>query len=292
MIRSMTGFGRGEKAANGWQCGVELRSVNSRFLELRFKLPTGLGHIEDQLKAIVKQRCERGKIECAIALTPENLESGLLSWNKSLLRQYAGMLEQAEKVLGRKIEVTLGNLTNIKDLIEGNSLAENEEHLTELIADTLAMATDDLLTMRQQEGTAIKALIKDHLIVIRDQLEAIKPLSASLPETYAQRLRENVERLTENGAVNQDRLLQEIALLADRYDVSEEINRFDAHLEHLDKMMKEGGALGRKVDFLLQEINREANTLAAKCNQAEISARVVEIKSELEKLREQIQNIE
>ena len=292
MICSMTGFGRGEKSQYGWQCGVELRSVNSRFLELRFKLPTGLSHIEEKLKPVLKQACERGKIECTVVLTPENPESSALAWNTPLLQQYGRLLSQAQEVLGREIEVTLGNLVNIKELIQGTSLIDNEEQLVELIADTLHIAAQDLLAMRQREGQAIKAVIKGHLAIIQEQLEVIKPLSDTLPETFANRLRENIERLTNNGTDNKERLLQEIALLADRYDVSEEINRFDTHMAHLNEVIEEGGALGRKVDFLLQEINREANTLAAKCNHADISSRVVEIKSELEKLREQIQNIE
>ena len=292
MIRSMTGFGRGDRTANGWQCCVELRSVNSRYLEVRFKLPTGLGHLEENLKAIIKNKCDRGKIECSVALSPENPESGALAWNELLMRQYGGLLKKAEELLGTKVEVTLGNLVTIKDLLQADSLRGDEEAVADLITETLDEATNQLVAMREREGQAMKEIMEQHLNNVRTQLKEIKPLSDKLPEHFAERLRENVAKLTPNGEGNQERLLQEIALMADRYDVAEEINRFGAHLVHLDQMMGQGGALGRKFDFLLQEINREANTLAAKCNDAEISGKVVEIKSELEKMREQIQNIE
>ncbi len=292
MIRSMTGFGRAEKSAGSWRCGVELRSVNSRFLEIRMKLPGGLARLEEPLKNIIKAGCERGKIDCTIALGPENQEGQALALNKALVRQYAQLLEAFRDELGTEIQVTLGNLANIKDLILTDQWSQEAEGVQGLMEDCLAAAAKELVVMREREGASLQTELGKRFTVIRGITAEIVPLIENIPEQYAERLRNNLKRLMDGTPPNEERILQEMALLADRCDVSEELSRIETHLQHLEQMLAEGGAVGRKIEFLLQEINREANTLAAKSNEVPVSARVVEIKSELEKLREQVQNIE
>lgn len=292
MIRSMTGFGRADDSADGWHCNVELRSVNNRYLEIRFKLPQGMTYIEEELKNILKKRLGRGKIDCTIILTPEDSETGGLVWNETLLRQYSKLLDSFQDIIGREIEVTLGNLTNIKELIQPEGWEKHRAAVEPLLRKTLGEAVEKLMSMREREGAALKEDLLSHLEAIGGQIDLILPMAKGVPENQAKRLRDNLKRLLDKVPVNEERLAQEIAITADRYDVSEEITRGKTHLDHLEHMLREGGEMGRKFDFLLQEVNREANTLSAKSNDAEISARVVEIKSLVEKLREQIQNIE
>lgn len=292
MIHSMTGFGRAELTQGDWRCGVELRSVNSRFLEIRLKLPGGLAQSEERLKAVIKGSCERGKFDCSVTLTPDNPETHALVLNKPLLKQYAGLVEAFRQELGGEIQITLGNLTNIKDLILTDQWAEDSEPVEKLMEDSLSAALGELMAMRAREGEALKSDLMERLGNMRRIKEEIIPLTSDIPGQYAKRLRENLSRLMEPGTPNEERIIQEIAILADRYDVSEEITRLEAHLQHLEQMLSEGGVVGRKIEFLLQELNREANTLSSKTNDVPISTRVVDMKSELEKLREQVQNIE
>ncbi len=209
-----------------------------------------------------------------------------------MLKQYAGLVEAFRRELGGDIQVTLGNLTNIKDLILTDQWAEDSEPVEKLMEDTVNAAVKELMAMRGREGDALKSELMERLATVRRIKDEIIPLTNEIPEQYANRLRENLSRLMEPGTPNEDRIIQEIAILADKYDVSEEISRLEAHLQHLEQMLSEGGVVGRKIDFLLQELNREANTLSSKSNDVPISTRVVDIKSELEKLREQVQNIE
>ncbi|MEE8394748.1 MAG: YicC/YloC family endoribonuclease [bacterium] len=292
MIRSMTGFGRAEKSAAGWRCWAELRSVNGRFLEVRFKLPPGLLYLEEKLKALIRADCERGKIDCTLTLAPENPAQAEMAWNKELLQQYAGLLKNFQQVLGTEIQVTLGNLTTIKELFPGERWEDHAEGLEPLLCETVRAGVEELVRMRAREGDALHAEMVARIATIGELMDTVSPLAGKVPDNYARRLRENLSQLMDGIPPREERILQEIALLADRCDVSEEISRFNTHLDHLAQMLRQGGAVGRKFDFLLQELNREANTLASKSNDAEISGCVVEIKSELEKLREQIQNIE
>lgn len=292
MIRSMTGFGRAEHAAGSWRCGVEIRSVNARFLDARIKLPPGLNHMEEEMQKIVRAACERGKIDCTVFLAPLDESEGTLRINKPLARQYAALLRELRAEFHTDFEVNLSELVNTRDLVQPVSWEAQAEAVENLIRTALAAAVRELAVMREREGENLAADLVSRVAQLRAQIAEIVPLTEDLPKQYAQRIRENLARLVEGPVASEDRILQEISILADRCDVSEEITRFNAHLDHVESMLQQGGVVGRKFEFLLQELNREANTLTNKGNDAQVSARVVEIKSILEKLREQIQNIE
>jgi uncharacterized protein (TIGR00255 family) len=288
----MTGYGRAEKTGGNWRCGVELRSVNSRFLEIRIKMPNGLFHLEERLRKLIKTRCARGKLDCTITLAPQSQEASPLGLNKTLLRQYGQLLRAFQEELGTEVQVTLGNLANIKDMIFTDQWVEDATEVEGLLAETVDEAVGEMIAMREREGEALLAELKERFAGIRTITEEIASLTKEIPAHHAKRLRDNLQRLMGPQVPDEERIFQEIAILSDRCDVTEEISRIETHLGHLEQMLSQGGALGRKVDFLLQEINREANTLATKSSEVPVSTRVVEIKSELEKLREQIQNIE
>jgi uncharacterized protein (TIGR00255 family) len=305
-IQSMTGYGRAEAAAHGWHCAIELRSVNSRHLELRLRLPAGLGHLEDALKKRLRERCERGKVEGAVTLTAEGEGQGKWVVDRPALQRYA-LLVQEVTLAGLPVRVTLGDLLNAREPLLHDALEGNSEAVEPLVERTLGLAADALVTMREREGAALAADLRSRFGLLREHLAAIVPLTQDLPRQHAQRLREHLAKLVSLAseapgasgqaavrfsATQEDRILLEIALLAERCDVAEEIARFGTHLDHVEQLLSQGGPLGRKFEFLLQELQREANTLSVKSSQTQVSARVVEIKTELERLREQIQNVE
>ncbi len=292
MIRSMTGFGSAQRDLDGWRCGVELRSVNNRFLDVRIKLPTGCAHLEEPLKKLVRDTCERGKVDGTVSLTAKSEALAGLGLSSGQLTQLGELLRGAEAALGRPIALSLSDLPAARALLGEEVPGLASAQIDGLIHEALAEALTALQGMREQEGEALKVDLLQRKASLTRLLDEIAPLVQQLPELYAQRLRENLAKLGGVGAPGEERILAEIALFAERCDVSEELTRFRAHLAHLDDILSSEGATGRKVDFLLQELNREANTLSVKSSQADVSARVVDIKSELEKLREQIQNVE
>lgn len=309
-IQSMTGYGRAEAAAEGWHCAVELRSVNSRHLELRLRLPNGLSHMEDALKKRLRERCERGKVEGTGTLSAEG--EGRSEWvvNQPALARYALLVQEAARG-GLAAQVTLGDLLNAREPILRSALEGNAAAVEPLVERTFVLAADALVKMREREGAALAADLAGRFALLRNLMAAIVPLTQDLPRQQARRLREHLAKLLglaaefpsrapdgfgqtplRLGSAQEDRILLEIALLAERSDVSEEIARFGAHLDHVEQLLAQGGPLGRKFEFLLQELQREANTLSVKSSQTQVSAHVVEIKTELERLREQIQNVE
>ena len=292
MIRSMTGFGQAERTAAGWRCTAELRSVNGRHLDLRLRLPSGMSHLDEPLKKRVKALCDRGKIDGTVNLVPEDSDRPKLTVNRPLLEGYRAVLQEIGEALGQPVRVTLGDLLSNRELIRQQSWEEDAPQVEALVQEALDAALTGLVAMRETEGAALKAVLLEHTEAIAGRVAEMRPLTADLPAQYAQRLRDNLAKLADGTPPAEERILQEITLFADRSDVSEEFARLDAHLEHLRQLLAQGGPAGRKFEFLLQELNREINTLGVKTNDARASVLIVEMKSESEKLREQIQNIE
>ena len=291
-IRSMTGFGQAESRAVGWRCSAELRSVNGRHLDVRLRLPSGLAPLEEPLKKRVRAACERGNIDGSVTLLPDAGGAPALTVNRPLLAAYRAALQEIAGLLGQGVQVTLGDLLSNRELIQPQSWEGQREAVEALVQAALDEALRGLLRMRETEGAALKA----ELLARADAVQALagqaQPLTADLPQQYARRLRDNLEKLSGGNLPDEERILQEISLFADRCDVSEEFARLHTHLEHLRGLLEQGGPVGRKFEFLLQELNRETNTLGSKSSDAQVSALVVDMKSEIEKLREQVQNIE
>lgn len=294
MIRSMTGFGQADLTRGDWRCTGELRSVNSRYLDIRLRLPSGLQFMEDQIRKRIKTRCDRGKLDGTFHLMPANDGGGTaLGITPELLQAVKAMLQGAGQVLGQTPTIGLGDLLALRDGF-GESAGPRRvpEECQALLLETLDGALDALLGMRETEGAAMETVLLGHVADIERMARDVEPLTAELPTRYEARLRDNLAKLAGGKIPNEERILQEITLYAERCDVHEEFARLYAHLEHLRATLAEGGAVGRKIDFLIQELNRETNTLGVKGNDAAISALTVAMKAELEKLREQIQNVE
>ena len=289
MAISMTGFGAADAQWETWICQVEIRSVNQRFLDIRCRLPFGFQTMEPEIKKQIKAVSSRGKIDCSIKLEKGASEEKL-KLNLERAQHYNELLTEFEALSGRKVGVDARDLSSL-NIIEENKSGEPPEKCEKVIRECLSRALEGLQEMKEREGQAMQSDIQQRLSSCGNIVNSIEKLSQAEPERFRDRLQERFSQLTEGFEINPERLEQEIALLADRLDISEEVVRFRTHLEHMDEILSQR-EVGKKAEFLMQELNREVNTMASKSNHAGISQSSVEIKSELEKVREQLQNIE
>ena len=289
MAISMTGFGAADAQWETWICQVEIRSVNQRFLDIRCRLPLGFQTMEPEIKKQIKAVSSRGKIDCSIKLEKGASEEKL-KLNLERAQRYNELLTEFEALSGRKVGVDARDLSSL-NIIEENKSGEPPEKCEKVIRECLSRALEGLQEMKEREGQAMQSDIQQRLSSCGNIVNSIEKLSQAEPERFRDRLQERFSQLTEGVEINPERLEQEIALLADRLDISEEVVRFRTHLEHMDEILSQR-EVGKKAEFLMQELNREVNTMASKSNHAGISQSSVEIKSELEKVREQLQNIE
>jgi len=285
----MTGFGAADAQWETWICQVEIRSVNQRFLDIRCRLPFGFQTMEPEIKKQIKAVSSRGKIDCSIKLEKGSSEEKL-KLNPERAQHYNKLLIEFEALSGRKVGVDARDLSSL-NIIEENKSGEPPEKCEKVIQECLSRALEGLQEMKEHEGQAMQSDIQQRLSSCGNIVNSIEKLSQAEPERFRDRLQERFSQLTEDIEINPERLEQEIALLADRLDISEEIVRFRTHLEHMDDILSQH-EVGKKAEFLMQELNREVNTMASKSNDAKISQASVQIKSELEKVREQLQNIE
>ena len=289
MAISMTGFGSAEERWETWSCQAEIRSVNHRFLDIHCRLPAGFQFLEQDCKKQIKAICSRGKIDCSIRLEIDS-EEAKLSLNAERAQSISQLLSEFEAVTGRDVNVRIADLSGTK-IFEENNSTEPPEECEKMIRDCLSIALEDLRSMKEREGDAMLNDIQQRLSSSKLILQSIENLSRDEPEQFRKRLQQRIAQLNTGKDLNPERLEQEVALLADKLDISEEIIRFKTHLEQMDQIITQT-EVGKKAEFLLQELNREVNTIASKSNNAVISQSAVEIKSELEKIREQLQNIQ
>ncbi len=285
----MTGFGAADAQWGTWICQVEIRSVNQRFLDIRCRLPMGFQTMELEIKKQIKAVSSRGKIDCSIKLEKGSSEEKL-KLNLERAQRYNELLTEFEALSGRKVGVDARDLSSL-NIIEENKSGEPPEKCEKVIGECLSRALEGLQEMKEREGQAMQSDIQQRLSLCGNIVNSIEKLSQVEPERFMDRLQERFSQLTEGIEINPERLEQEIALLADRLDISEEVVRFRTHLEHMDEIFSQR-EVGKKAEFLMQELNREVNTMASKSNHPGISQASVDIKSELEKVREQLQNIE
>lgn len=292
MIKSMTGYGKAEVDSATGRIIVEIRSVNHRYGEIFVKLPRLFLPFENDIKKAVSQRLKRGKIEVFVQREESAGGTAGPAVNLPLARSYYRAFSSIREALGLAEEVSLALIAAQKDVIGvGESVAAPESVPEELMT-AVQRAADSLDAMRSREGeTLLDDLRKRRslLSVIIDRVATRTPLVVA---EFAARIKERVAQLAADSTVTEERLAQEVAIMADRCDITEELVRFNSHLQQFDETLRLNEPVGRKLDFLLQEINREVNTIGSKANDAEIALCVVELKAELERIREQVQNIE
>ena len=289
----MTGYGRGEASVDGISAVVELRSVNSRFLEVATRLPRSLSLRENEIRELVRSKILRGKITLAANMLGDASAKVPLSINKEAAKSYYKLLRELRAVVKLRETVKLEHLLSFSDIFESQDASESDAAEWNAFTKALALAIDNLRTMREKEGHELANDLVARINGMQKRLDVIEKLSKERIPEERTRLQERITALLgDNSTVNADRLELEIALLADKLDVTEECVRFRSHNKFfLEALEKEEGA-GRKLNFLIQEMNREANTIGSKSNDTAIAHSVVAIKEELEKIREQIQNIE
>jgi uncharacterized protein (TIGR00255 family) len=292
MISSMTGYGHGEASGEGITAIAEVRSVNSRYFEVNTRLPRSLSLRENDVREIVRTKAGRGKINVVVSIERESANGIPLKINKAAAKSYIKLLNDLRKTSGIKEKVTLDHLLKFSEVIEAGELESMDEKEWTVAEKALSKALDELRLMRQKEGSELRKDLEVRIQSLEGKIDLIEKLSKeSIPEQRT-RLRERIQQLLTNGTVDENRLELEIALLADKLDVTEECVRFRSHNKFfLEALINEESA-GRKLNFLVQEMNREANTVGSKAADATIAHLVVEVKEELEKIREQLQNVE
>ena len=288
---SMTGYGRGEAEVNGRTLVVELKSVNHRFLDLSIKLPRVLLFAEDAMKKTISSRLSRGHIDVFTTYTAP-ADQGTLSLNADLAASYLAMGKSLSESFGVKNDLTASSLLRQQGVVEETAITLPEEDILSLVQAATNCALDSLLKMRDTEGRAITADIMTKLAEIERLTGLIEERAPLVTAEYRARLEERMREALSGADYDETRLLTEVALFADKCAIDEELARLHAHIDHYRKILSTEPTAGRKLDFLTQELNREANTIGSKANDAAIAENVVLLKCEIEKVREQIQNLE
>ncbi len=292
MIRSMTGYGRDQQLLHGRSITVEIRSVNHRYFEFSCRAPRGCAFLEDRLKRALQSAISRGKVEVALTLQTVESRNTSVAVDHALAGQYITALRALGEEYSLPDDLTLSTICRLPDIF---TLCRGEEDEEELAADVLLVlqnALKQFVAMRETEGERLKADVLSRLVAMEEHLTFVEERS---PQTIAEYRARLTAKLTEllNGAVpDENRILTEAAIVADRLAVDEETVRLRSHFAQLRKILESTEPVGRKLDFLVQEMNRETNTIGSKCSDTAIASHVVEMKSEIEKIREQIQNIE
>ncbi|MFH1080329.1 MAG: YicC/YloC family endoribonuclease [Pseudomonadota bacterium] len=294
MVRSMTGYGRAEAILDGQKIAVEIKSLNHRFLEISVRIPASLSALEMEIKKKIAEPLLRGKIEVTIRREAQgSTENGhFLALNLPLAQNYFHLLVQLKQSLGLKDDVSLEMIAAQKDVFLPVEPSQDMSALWQRLAMVLDEALAGLMDMRCREGEILARDLSARLDLMALLLNGIEAKTPRVVLEYQRRLTDRVREMTSGLMVDEARLNQEIAIFAEKSDITEEVVRFRSHLGQFLEMLNSEDAIGRKVDFLIQEMNREINTIGSKSNDADISKQVIEIKSELAKLREQVQNLE
>lgn len=291
-MNSMTGYGRSRQVLDGREITVEIRSVNHRYLEYSARIPRMYGYLEEKLKTFLQSSVSRGKVE--VTVTIQNLTGGdtVVQINQALAKGYLDAMRSQAEYLGLKDDLTLSTLTRFNDVFTLQKLEEDQQVVWNSVQQVARQALDQFLEMRRREGERLKLDLLQKLGLLNGHVAAVEEQSPKTVAAYRERLLQKMEELLADRCIDQQRILLEAGLYAEKIAVDEETVRLKSHLEQFAQMMEQSGPVGRKLDFLVQEINRETNTIGSKAQDLAVTRRVVEMKSEIEKIREQIQNIE
>ena len=292
MVKSMTGYGRAVETVNGREFTVEIRSVHNRYLDCTAKLPRSFSFAEEAVKAAVKAAVSRGKVDVYISVRSETEADVQVTLNKPVVEGYLAAMRQMVADYGVKDDICVSTLSRMSDVFVVDKPKADEDQLK---ADLLSVVEKALLAydaMRVTEGLALENDLRSRANTILELVAQVEELNPKTVSDYRKRLEEKMREVLENKSIDESRILTEAAIFADKVAVDEETVRLRSHLEQMDAMLSGNGGIGRKLDFLLQEMNREANTTGSKCSDVKVARIVVDIKAELEKIREQTQNIE
>ena len=292
MIKSMTGYGRAVETIGNREITVEIRSVNNRYLDCTVKVPRLFGYAEDPIKRMVKESISRGKVDVFVTVSVTADTDTRVTLNRPVLEGYLAAMQAIAADYDVVDDISVTSLTRFSDIFVVEKQEDDEEQTLKDILSVVRAALDKHTEMRTKEGAAMEADLRSRaatILKLVSQVEARSPLTV---QNYRERLFQKMREVLESTTIDESRILTEAAVFADKVAVDEETVRLRSHFDQLDSMLRNGGPIGRKLDFLLQEMNREANTIGSKGNDLEQARNVVDIKAELEKIREQVQNIE
>lgn len=292
MLKSMTGFGRAQKEIDGYVITVELKSVNHRYFEFSSRVPRQYGFLDEKLKSYINGKVSRGKIECYVTIEALNTDTADVVVNHTLATAYVNALKEIAETYELKDDFGASTISRFPEVLIVRKSDEDEEKLWGYVQEVCSDAIDKFVAMREVEGSKMKDDIYSRGQFILDCVSYIEERSPQTVKEYNDKLVERVHELLGDVSLDESRILQEVAIYADKVAVAEETVRLRSHIEQLNTFISSDEPVGRKMDFLVQEINRETNTIGSKANDVDIARKVVDIKAEVEKIREQIQNIE
>jgi len=288
----MTGYGRAVQTVNGREFTVEVRSVNNRYLDCTVKLPRSVSFAEEAVKQAVKASVSRGKVDVYITIKSEGASDTKVTLNAELLGEYLDAMKQMVSQFGIRDDISVSTVSRLPEIFTVEKPEVDEEQLKTDLMSVVAKALEGYDAMRCTEGKALDADLRGRGETILNLVSQVEAGNGQTVIDYRTRLENKLKEVLANTTIDENRILTEAAIFADKVAVDEETVRLRSHLQQMNTMLSSGGAVGRKLDFLLQEMNREANTIGSKCSDVKLARIVVEIKAELEKIREQTQNIE
>lgn len=288
----MTGYGRGERTLNGRSLVVEIRSVNNRYLDCTVKMPRAYLFAEDALKTKVQGAISRGKVDVFVTIEALSAEAVTVTVNRPAADAYAAALRELSAAYDLPDALTVALLSRFPDVLAVQKAPEDLEQVAADLLTVLDLALEDFDAMRRREGAKLEEDVAGRGKTILALVDRIESRNPGIVTEHRQRLEARLKEVLENRQLEEGRILTEAAIFADKVAVDEETVRLRSHLSQMEQMFRQGGAVGRKLDFLIQEFNREANTIGSKCNDVETTRTVVDMKAEIEKIREQIQNLE
>ncbi len=292
MIKSMTGFGRSEISEGQRKISVEMKSVNHRYLEAGIKMPKKLNVFEARIRDVLKQYANRGKIDIFISYEDLTENKIMLKYNSDIAAEYMDIFNKMAEQFDMKNDVTIAGLSRYPEVITMEDMPVDEDELWHFIEKAVRQACEQFVNARITEGENLKKDLLDKLDNMAEVVAFIENRSPEIMKEYRNKLENKVAELLNDTTIDENRIATEVIIYADKICVDEETVRLKSHIDHAKKCLSEDGGIGRKLDFIAQEMNREANTILSKANDIEISNKAIELKTEIEKVREQIQNIE
>jgi len=292
MIKSMTGYGGGKAQRDGLELSAEIKSVNNRYLDCSVRLPRNFLFAEEAVKSAVSSSISRGKVDVFITATAGGEASVDVRVNEALAAGYVGAIEALAERFSIPGDLSAAALSRYPDVVSAERRETDKDIFGAALADAMTLALTEFEAMREREGKKLEEDIKSRISAIEALVKTVEEKNPETVSQYRQKLFDKMTEVLKGATVDEQRILTEAAIFADKTAVDEETVRLKSHISQLREMLQEGSPIGRKMDFLVQEFNREANTIGSKCNDSEITKTVIELKSEIEKIREQVQNIE
>lgn len=292
MLKSMTGFGRCEVVTEEYKISVEMKAVNHRYLDLSIKMPKKFNYFEAAIRNLLKNHIQRGKVDVFINYEDYTEQKLCLNYNRSLAAEYMNYFKKMKEQFGLIDDVRVSVLARMPEVLTMEPVAEDEEHTWKLLSETLIGAAQKFVKARVLEGENLKEDLLGKLDYMQCLVAQVEERSPALLAHYREKLEDKVREMLNSSTIDDGRIVTEVTIFADKVCVDEETVRLRSHIEHTRAELQAGGSIGRKLDFIAQEMNREANTILSKANDIEISDKAIALKTEIEKVREQIQNIE